>query len=75
MQEISVNDFRRQFIALMDNLPADGLLITRNGRPLAKLLPMQPQSRSCVDLIGSIPKLTYKDEDVFSTGEQWDAES
>ena len=45
----------------------------RHGHPVAKLLPVRP--RSCVDLIGSIPELRYKDEDVFSTGERWDAES
>ena len=59
MQEISVSEFRQQCLALMDNLPKDGLLITRNGHPLAKLLPVRPQS--CIDLIGSVPCLTLTD--------------
>ena len=50
MQEISVSEFRQQCLALMDNLPKDGLLITRYGHPMpncclcdpdpAKLSPM-----------------------------------
>jgi antitoxin (DNA-binding transcriptional repressor) of toxin-antitoxin stability system len=74
MQEISVSEFRQQCLTLMDNLPKDGLLITRHGHPVAKLLPVRP--RSCVDLIGSIPSLTTNPgDDLFSTGERWDAES
>ena len=37
MQEISVSEFRQQCLALMDNLPKDGVLITRHGHPVAKL--------------------------------------
>jgi antitoxin (DNA-binding transcriptional repressor) of toxin-antitoxin stability system len=69
-----VSDFRQKCLALMDDLPAEGILITRHGHPVAKLLPVR--SSSCVDLIGILPGLTITDDDdLFSTGECWDAES
>ena len=72
VQTISASDFRQQCLALMDNLPADGILITRHGHPIAKLVPVK---QSCADLIGSGLVLYDNDDDLFSTGERWDAES
>jgi prevent-host-death family protein len=71
MQEISVSDFRQQCLALIDRLPAEGILITRHGHPVARLLPVRPAS--CADLIGAVPILANSDDDLFSTGERWDA--
>jgi antitoxin (DNA-binding transcriptional repressor) of toxin-antitoxin stability system len=73
MHEISISEFRQKCLVLMDSLPADGLLITRHGHPVAKLLPVRP--KSCADLIGSVPMLTNQSDDLFTTGERWDAES
>ena len=53
MQEISVSDFRQQYLALMDQLPAEGILITRHGHAVARLLPVR--LGSCADLIGTVP--------------------
>lgn len=71
MKEISVSDFRQQCLTLMDQLPAEGILITRHGHPLARLLPVRPAS--CADLIGTIPLLRDEPDDLFETGERWDA--
>jgi antitoxin (DNA-binding transcriptional repressor) of toxin-antitoxin stability system len=73
MREISVSDFRQQCLTLMDHLPPEGVIITRHGHPVAKLLPIRPAS--CADLIGTAPVLRGHDDDLFSTGERWDAES
>jgi antitoxin (DNA-binding transcriptional repressor) of toxin-antitoxin stability system len=74
MEEISVSDFRQKCLSLLDHLPPDGLLITRHGHPVAKVLPVTP--KSCADLIGTIPTLIVDPkDDLFSTGEQWNAES
>jgi antitoxin (DNA-binding transcriptional repressor) of toxin-antitoxin stability system len=73
MQEMNVSEFRRKCLALMDNLPADGILITKHGHPVAKLTPVR---RSCADLIGSVPGMVIDpNDDLFSTGIEWDAES
>jgi prevent-host-death family protein len=73
VQEISVSEFRQQCLALMDRLPTEGILITRHGHPVAKLLPVRPTS--CASLIGTIPLLTGGDDDLFSTGERWEADA
>lgn len=73
VQRISVSDFRQQCLTLVDRLPAEGILITRHGQPVAKVLPVR--ENSCADLIGSVPILLDNDDDLFSTGERWDAES
>lgn len=73
MEEISVSDFRQKCLALMDKLPAEGLLITRHGHPVAKLLPVRADS--CAGLIGTVTVLSMAGDDLFSTGERWDAET
>lgn len=72
MQEISVSDFRQQCLTLMDQLPAEGILITRHGHPVARLLPVRPAS--CAELIGTVPILADETDDLFSTDEHWESE-
>jgi antitoxin (DNA-binding transcriptional repressor) of toxin-antitoxin stability system len=73
MQEMNVSEFRQKCLALMDDLPAEGILITRHGRPMAKLMPV---GQSCGDLIGSVPGMVLDPaDDLFTTGIAWDAES
>jgi prevent-host-death family protein len=73
MQSIPVSDFRRQCLSLIDKIPPEGILITRRGEPVARLLPVKG---SCAELIGSAPDLLYNnDDDLLSTGMRWDAES
>jgi antitoxin (DNA-binding transcriptional repressor) of toxin-antitoxin stability system len=73
MEEINVSEFRRKCLALIDDLPAEGILITRHGHTVAKLMPVR---RSCEDLIGSVPGMVVDPgDDLFTTGIQWDAES
>ena len=73
MQEMNVSEFRQKCLSLMDDLPAEGILITKHGHPVAKLVPVQP---SPADLIGSVPDFLYDNgDDLFSTGIEWDAQS
>jgi prevent-host-death family protein len=73
MQEISVSDFRQQCLTLMDQLPAEGILITRHGHPVARLLPVRPAS--CAELIGTLPILADETDDLFSTGDRWEVDA
>ena len=73
MKVINISDFRQQCLSLVDELPREGILISRYGNPIAKLVPVR---RSCIDLIGSVPHLsTDPHDDLFSAGLKWDAES
>ena len=72
--EMSVSEFGQRCLSLLAELPADGIVITRDGKPVARLMRVEPAS--CLDLIGSVPGLTFdNDDDLFSTGERWDAQS
>lgn len=73
MTTLNVTEFREQCLQLVDGLPADGVLITKRGRPVAKLVPV---TSSCSDLIGTIKDLAVDPEDdLLSTGLEWDAQS
>jgi antitoxin (DNA-binding transcriptional repressor) of toxin-antitoxin stability system len=72
MQQINASKFKEQCLALLDNLDADGILITKRGKPVARLI---PEGSGCSSLIGSMKgKITIKG-DLFSTGKKWNAES
>jgi antitoxin (DNA-binding transcriptional repressor) of toxin-antitoxin stability system len=66
---LSATTFWKQLRQLLKNVPVDDILITKCGRPIAKLAPV---GGSCADLIGSVPDFLYENEDaLFSTGIQW----
>lgn len=71
MKQISAAKFKEQCLALLDQVDQDGIVITKRGKPVAKLIPFGADSAS---LIGSLEgKLEIKGE-ILSTGLDWDAE-
>ncbi|MDE2816961.1 MAG: type II toxin-antitoxin system Phd/YefM family antitoxin [Chloroflexota bacterium] len=72
MKEIEAAEFKKHFLELLENLGSDGLIITRKGVPVARVL---PYSGNDGDLIGSLRgKLSIKG-DIFTTGCHWKADS
>ena len=39
MKEIGAAKFKLQCLALLDRLDADGLIVTKHGKPVARVLP------------------------------------
>jgi antitoxin (DNA-binding transcriptional repressor) of toxin-antitoxin stability system len=73
MKMLNVSEFREQCLQLLDDLPGEGILITKRGRPVAKITPIPS---SCSSLIGSVKHLAVNPrDDRFSTGVVWNAES
>ena len=71
MKQIAAAQFKAQCLALLDEVDGDGLVITKHGRPVAKLIPFGADSKS---LIGALAgKVTIKGA-ILSTGARWDAE-
>jgi prevent-host-death family protein len=71
MKQLSASKFKEQCLALLDRVGPEGIVVTKRGRPVAKLIPYGAGS---ADLIGSLKgKLKIKGE-VLSTGSKWDAE-
>lgn len=71
MKHIAAAKFKAECLALLDRVDPDGIVITKRGRPVARLIPFASDSAS---LIGSLSgKLTIKG-DILSTGVTWRAE-
>jgi prevent-host-death family protein len=72
MKEITATKFKEQCLALLDRVRPEGLVITKHGKPVAKLMPVACES---AELIGALKgELKIKGE-IFSTGMRWNAES
>ena len=72
MKTVGAAKFKEQCLALLDRLDPEGLVITKHGRPVAKLIPFERQSAS---MIGALKGKIEVRGDVFSTGASWDADA
>ncbi len=71
MKEIGAAEFKAHCLAILDEVDDDGLVITKRGKPVAKLIPIRAESSA---LIGALAgKLTIEGE-IFSTNTAWDAQ-
>jgi prevent-host-death family protein len=72
MKSVPAAKFKEQCLALLDQVDPDGIIITKHGKPVAKLVPIYTDSAK---LIGSLKgKIKIKGK-ILSTGVKWDAES
>jgi prevent-host-death family protein len=71
MKEIAAAKFKEQCLSLLDRVDPDGIVITKHGKPVAKLIPFTSDSASLIRSLRH--KLTIKG-DILSTGVDWDAE-
>ncbi len=69
MQTIAASKFKEQCLAILDDIDPEGVVITKRGKPVGRLMPMEIR-RSNADLIGCMPDLVIRDpdDDLFSTG-------
>ncbi len=72
MKQIAAAKFKEQCLSLLDNVAEEGLVITKHGRAVAKLIPIRASS---ADLIGALKGKLKIQGDVLSTGVPWNAES
>ena len=70
MKTIGATKFKEQCLALLDQLDADGLVITKHGKPIARVVPCDQQD---ADLIGSLRHKIKIRGDLLTTGVRWDA--
>ena len=72
MEKVNASKFKQECLAILDNLSPEGVLITKHGKPVARVL---PATSDCATLIGSSKgKLKIKG-DIMSTGRRWNAQS
>ena len=72
MPEMDAAKFKEQCLWLLDHLGPEGITVTKHGKPVAKVVPIEG---SCADLIGSLKGKLKLRGDLLSTGMRWDAES
>lgn len=71
MKQIAAAKFKEQCLSLLDEVDQEGIVITKHGKPVAKLIPFGSSSAS---LIGSLKHKITIHGDILSTGEKWNAE-
>ena len=72
MKTIGAAKFKEQCLALLDQLDAEVLIVTKHGKPVARVIPYEQR---WADLVGSLRHKSTVEGDIFSTGIRWDAES
>ena len=68
--EIGASKFKEQCLSILEHLPPGGIVITKHGKKLAKLVPYHETN---ADLIGSMAGEIEISGDLLSTGSSWDA--
>ena len=72
MKKVGATQFKAQCLGLLERVGPEGIVITKHGKPVAKLIPIRADSSA---LIGSLAgKIKIKGH-ILSTGIRWDAES
>jgi prevent-host-death family protein len=72
MKTVAAAKFKEQCLALLDSVGPEGIVITKHGKPVAKLIPLGAEAKG---LIGSLAgKLQIRGR-TLSTGMPWNAES
>lgn len=72
MSRMNVSKFKEQCLSLLENLDPEGIVITKHGKPVARVI---PASSDCADLIGSMKDKIKVRGNILSTGVKWNAES
>jgi prevent-host-death family protein len=70
---LSATEFKAKCLRILDHLQPGGLIVTKRGQPVARVLPFASADNS--RLIGSLRDEVKVLGDIFSTGEKWNAES
>jgi len=70
MKTIAAAKFKEGCLALLDQLDADGLVITKRGRPVARVLPFAAEPGSLIGVLAGKVKVRG---DLLSTGSRWSA--
>ena len=71
VKQIAAAKFKEQCLSILDRVGPEGVVITKRGKPVAKLIPIRTDSAS---LIGALEGKIKIKGDILSTGVRWDAQ-
>ena len=72
VKTIGAAKFKELCLSLLDNVDSKGLIITKNGKPVAKLIPIE---QDLMSFVGKFKDRIQVHGDTLSTGVLWNAES
>lgn len=72
MKTMGVAKFKEQCLALLDRLDAEGLVITKRGKPVARVVPYEQEFAGFIGCLRG--KLEVRG-DIMSTGARWNADA
>ena len=72
MKKIGAAKFKEQCLSILDRLEPEGLIVTKHGKPVARVIPYPRQPEN---LIGSLSDKIEIRGDILSTGIAWDADA
>jgi len=72
VKTIKISDFKQRCLSLLEGLDPEGLLITKHGKPMARVVPFE---QDCAGLIGALKGKVKVKGDIMSTGVKWNAQS
>jgi len=72
MKTMGAAKFKEQCLSVLDHLDSEGIVITKHGKPVAKVIPVEAESSS---LIGALKGKLRIRGNILSTGLRWDVES
>jgi prevent-host-death family protein len=70
---ISATEFKAKCLKILDELGAEGIVVTKRGRPVARVTPVGSVDNS--RLIGSMKGHVTVKGSILSTGRKWNAQS
>ena len=70
MKTVDAAKFKQQCLSLLDHLDPEGLVVTKHGKPVARVVPCE---RGFAPLIGSLKDKIVIHGDLMSTGSVWQA--
>lgn len=70
MKTVAAAKFKEQCLAILDRLGPEGIVVTKHGKPVARVLPV---GRASSDLIGALQGRLKINGDIVTTGVKWDA--
>ena len=72
MRKMKISEFKEKCLSIIDNLDPEGLVITKHGKVVAKIVPFSSDHHA---LIGALKGKIKIKGDIFSTGMSWNAKS
>jgi prevent-host-death family protein len=70
MKKVAAAKFKEKCLSILDHLDPEGIVVTKHGRPVARVLPIE---RASSDLIGALRGRIRVRGSILSTEVKWDA--